>query len=129
LIKSLDHVGIAVSDLSKSLDFYHRLLGFPVVEEHEVEKFDLRIVFLKAGEAMIELLHYRSEKGAPPPQKPLGLRHLTFLVDDVDEEYKRLKMMGVNFVRAPTVIVPGRIKNAFFLGPDGELIELIERIK
>ena len=129
MIKSLDHVGIAVSDMSKSLDFYHRLLGFPIVEEFEVEKFDLRIVFLKAGEAMIELLHYRSEKGVPPPQKPLGLRHLTFRVDDVDEEYRRLKMMGVNFVRAPTVIVPGRIRNAFFLGPDGELIELIERKK
>jgi len=129
LIRGLDHVGIAVSDMSRSLDFYHHLLGFPIVEEFEVKKLDLRIVFLKAGEAMIELLHYRSEKGMPPPQKPLGLRHLTFLVDDVDEEYKRLKMMGVNFVRAPTAIVPGRIKNAFFLGPDGELIELIERDK
>lgn len=128
MMKGLDHVGIAVSDLARSLDFYHRQLGLPIVEEFDVPQFGLQVVFLRAGEGMVELLDYHSKEGLQrPPPSPLGLRHLTLLVDDLDEAYKGLKEVGLTFTRAPVTIAPGRIRNAFLLGPDGESIELIER--
>jgi glyoxylase I family protein len=131
LIEGLDHVGISVSNLGKSLDFYKNILGLRVVEEFDVPQFHLHVVFLRAGKAMVELLDYGQKGEGPKPQapqaNPFGLRHLTFIVRDLDGVCEELKRKGVSFVRPPTVIVPERIRNAFLLGPDGESIELIER--
>lgn len=128
-MEGVDHVGIAVSDLAKSLEFYRRQLGFEFVEEFDVPQFRLHVVFLKAGSGMIELLDYQSKEGLQKPtQIPLGIRHLAIRVGDLDSAYERLRATGLTFTRAPTVIVPGKVRNAFLLGPDGESIELIERL-
>ncbi|MEM2904746.1 MAG: VOC family protein [Candidatus Bathyarchaeia archaeon] len=121
-------MGIAVGDLGRSLAFYRDRLGFVVVDEFDVPQFKLRVVFLKAGNGMIELLDYQAKEGFQKPSPSLlGLRHITVLVEDLDGAYEKLKEEGFTFTRAPTVILPGRIRNAFLLGPDGELVELIER--
>ncbi|MEM3692740.1 MAG: VOC family protein [Candidatus Bathyarchaeia archaeon] len=129
MIEELDHVGISVSNLAKSLDFYQNLFGLKFVEEFDVPQFNLHVVFLRAGKAMIELLDYGSKAKIPQATTSgfYGIRHLTFIVQDLDKVCEELRRKGISFTRPPTTIIPGRIRNAFLLGPDGESIELIER--
>ncbi len=127
MICGMDHVGIAVSDLAKSIRFYHHQLGLPIVEEFEVPAFNLHIVFLKAGNCTVELLDYRGQgKLLRPPENPLGLRHFTLRVENLNGVYEELRGKGLTFTRAPMEVVPGRIMNAFLLDPDGVSIELIQ---
>jgi lactoylglutathione lyase len=126
---TIDHIGIAVSDIAKSIDFYHRCLGMQIIEELKAPNLNVHLIFLKSGNCMIELLDYTDKVTLKPPhQNNLGIRHFTLLVENLDEEYNRLKKMGVKFTRYPQVIIKDRIRNAFLTGPDGESIELMERI-
>jgi catechol 2,3-dioxygenase-like lactoylglutathione lyase family enzyme len=126
---SFDHVTITVSDLDKALHFYHKLLGFPVLGQLFLkDEHDFTITCLQAGTAMIELFSF-AQPTIPHPWKRdetvLGLKHLGFLVDNVDSVAGRLKAAGVCFIYQPADAL-GNVKTAFFKDPDGNALELID---
>lgn len=97
----LDHIGIAVNDLSQALAFYSDALGLEVEDTETVEPQAVRAHFLSVGSASLELLE------ATDPDSPIakfvskrgpGLHHVTFLVDDINEAITRLKKRGVRMV-------------------------------
>ena len=97
----LDHIGIAVNDLSQALAFYSDALGLEVEDTETVEPQAVRAHFLNVGAASLELLE------ATDPDSPIakfvskrgpGLHHVTFLVDDINEAITRLKKRGVRMV-------------------------------
>jgi lactoylglutathione lyase len=55
------------------------------------------------------------------------VNHLAFSVENVEEEMTRLKQLGVEFDNDIPRVVLGGVKIAFFTGPDGEVLELVER--
>ena len=70
-IHRLTHLGICVSELSRSIAFYRDALGFREVGRYaandaatatilEVEGADLELVYLERDNVRIELLHYPS---------------------------------------------------------------------
>jgi len=125
----MDHVGIAVSNLERSLAFYQGQLGFEVVERIEVTGFDLTAIFIRLGSCVIELLDYHVKEGLQrAPANIFGLRHLTILVDDMEKAYAELSAKGVTFTRPPLEVVPSRVKNAFLADPDGTPIELLQHL-
>ena len=82
----LDHIGIAVVDLDKALDFYRDTLGLCVTGTEEVESQKVRAHFVNAGSASLEILESTSESspiarftGRHGP----GLHHITLLVEDL----------------------------------------------
>ena len=92
-VKKLDHVGIIVSNLEKSIEKYENVLG---IQLDRIENYGdglLRIAFLPVGEVQIELIE---------PLKPgssawdflqtngEGIEHLAFRVDDLTKEWKRV---------------------------------------
>ena len=102
-IEALSHIGICVSDLERSLRFYHELLGFRKVSNLEMSGepvgtllgilgVKLHAVYLERDGTCIELLHY-PEPGArgdasPRPMNQLGLTHLSAITSST--EAKRL---------------------------------------
>ena len=97
----LDHIGIAVNDLSKALAFYREALGLEVEATETVEPQAVRAHFLDVGSASLELLE------ATDTESPIakfvskrgpGLHHVTFLVDDINEAITHLKKRGVRMV-------------------------------
>src|SRR5579872_4757084 len=69
--KGVQHIGIPVSNLERSLEWYAKVLGIvetfrvdgsgPEVSELlQVEKADLTAVFLRVGDLFIELLEHRN---------------------------------------------------------------------
>jgi methylmalonyl-CoA/ethylmalonyl-CoA epimerase len=131
---TLDHIGIAVGDLSQALAFYRDALGLDVEPPEEVPSQRVRAYFVPVGEAALELLEPTSadspiakfiEKRGP------GVHHVTLRVDDLREALGRLKARGVRLIdEAPREGAEGAL--IAFVHPastHGVLVELKQRLK
>jgi methylmalonyl-CoA epimerase len=120
-----DHVSILTKDLEESVKFYTQVLKFPIVKT--IESKDLKIVFVDAGNATLELFGLVSGEAKFTEEKweNVGIKHIALEVDDVEKVYNELKSNGVKFESEPTIAVGGP-KIAFFKDPNGVTIELIQ---
>jgi catechol 2,3-dioxygenase-like lactoylglutathione lyase family enzyme len=139
----VSHIGICVSDWRRSLHFYQDLLGFRSLHELEVsggpasrllqlEKVELRAVYLERDGLRIELLHYEQpgpvSGTTPRPMNQLGLTHLSLRVDDLDKVVQELREAGVEIRDDTRIDLPAaRTKAVFISDPDGASIELVEQ--
>ncbi|WP_018902734.1 VOC family protein [Rhizobium sp. 2MFCol3.1] len=130
MLKSFEHVGMTVSNMDRAIRFYCELLGLTL---HLRKKTDdgAELAFLDAGGGMLEIV--APANGAKPamdvPDDTAGLRHLTFLYEDVDHTFARLEMAGVDIKERPRFAYNPEVlqKVAFVRDPDGILIELAQR--
>ena len=98
---SLDHVGIAVSDVSQALAFYRDALGLEVEAPEEVASQRVRAHFIPAGEAALELLEGTADDSPITryvAKRGPGLHHITLRVDDIRAALGRLKSKGVRLI-------------------------------
>ncbi|HMC75486.1 MAG TPA: methylmalonyl-CoA epimerase [Vicinamibacterales bacterium] len=98
---TLDHVGIAVANLSDALAFYRDALGLEVEAPEEVASQRVRAHFIPVGDSAIELLEATAEDS--PIAKYLakrgpGLHHITLRVDDIRAALAHLKAKGVRLI-------------------------------
>lgn len=96
-LKSIHHVCIQTEKYSESLNFYTNILGFSIVKEtSDFHKRDFN-TWLKLNDFMIEL---QTPKKGDSFNKWSSLNsgpvHMGFLVDDVENEYERIKSLGYN---------------------------------
>ncbi|WP_233163943.1 VOC family protein [Chromobacterium sp. ASV23] len=95
-IHGLHHVAIIASDYQRSRDFYHRILGLPIVaenwrEERQSWKLDLAL----PGGAQIELFSFPSPPPRPTRPEACGLRHLALACADAAAARSYLQASGV----------------------------------
>lgn len=141
----LHHIGLTVSDLDVSIEFYRAIVGCTVRERSEssgveVETLtgvsDAHIVTadlqLPDGE-ILELIQYVTPLGVPLGQlrNQPGHTHLGFQVADVDAVYDRLTELGaVPTSRPVTINEPGSawdgIRAIYACDPDGRTVECLE---
>jgi len=98
---TLDHIGIAVTDLQAALAFYRDALGLDVSAPHEVSTEEVRATFVPVGQASLELLEATAETSAIArfvTRRGPGIHHLTLLVDDLQAALDRLKGRGVQLI-------------------------------
>jgi len=143
MIKDFLHVGIGVKDLEESVRFYTEVMGME--EEYRthnkgekisqivgVENADIDVCVVMKNNVRIELLDYKNDDlkkhNKPIGQDEPGLTHLAFLVDDVDEEFERIKALGFKFNAPPMVARENGPKITYFEGPDNVIIEIFERV-
>ncbi len=139
MIVGLQHVGISVSDLDRSIRFYRDAFGLEVVVQHgfsgelyekilAIEGACGRVALLKKGNLTLELFEF-----VPPPQGTLGKRsvaeygisHFCVEVTNIAEEYERLRAHGVPFHCAP-LDFSGIATATYGRDPDGNVFELWE---
>ena len=143
-MKNIRHIGIVVTDMERSLEFYHDLMGLkPVIDFTEKGKFidtiskgegiNLRMVKLVAEDGgMIELLHYITH---PQPDRgdnklwETGPTHVAFTVEDVDKTYKEWSAKGVKCNSAPVVSPDGKAKLFFCQDPNGTYLEIVQMLE
>jgi catechol 2,3-dioxygenase-like lactoylglutathione lyase family enzyme len=139
LIHQLEHVGLSVSDLERSIDFYTKNFNFklerilepspdlPVGKIVGLPGCKVRIAHLSSPGAMLELFQYVEPEGKPIPsdatQADKGYIHMGFKTSELHDEYKKLSEMGVEFISEPVEIRPD-VWVVYFYGPDGEVCEL-----
>jgi methylmalonyl-CoA epimerase len=131
MIRRVHHVGIAARSLEASLRFWSEALGMRVSSTETVESEGVRIAFLPAGEARIELLE------PTRPDSPVarflekrgdGIHHLTLEVDDVQATLDRLRGLGVPMLDESPRAGAGGTRVAFLhpRASGGVLVEIVE---
>ncbi len=94
-IKMIHHICIQTENYKESLDFYTRILGFEIVKESKNFHNREYNTWLKLENFMIEL---QTPKNGDEFRKWSSLNagpvHMGFLVDNVENEYERIKKLG-----------------------------------
>jgi len=129
--KKIDHLGIAVSNLSDSLPFYENALGLKLMSKEEVKDQKVSVAMLECGESHIELLEPTSEESPIArfiEKKGPGIHHIAIKVKDIDVELQRMKEQGVRLIDEKPRIGAGGLKIAFVhpKSTNGVLLELCE---
>ena len=132
-VKRIDHVAIAVRDLTESLRFYRDILGITPSRIFDFPSERVRIAFLPAGGpdgSQIELLEpLDAESGVARflNNKGEGLHHICLQVDDVDRALAELQEAGTHVLDTePRITADGR---GIFVHPrdaSGVLLELVQ---
>ena len=144
MIIEIRHIGLVVANLKEAIFFWRDLLGFRIEKQMEesgpqidammglkdVHLTTLKMVAPEGG--MIELLHFHSHPdkaawlGSP---FSTGFTHIALTVTDLDDCYKKLNVAGVKFPALPQYSNDGTVKVIYCTGPEGVLIELVEKLK
>lgn len=95
MFKLIHHIAIIGSDYKKSKHFYVDLLGFDVIRENYRRERDDYKIDLACGEQEIELFIIKDAPARVNYPEALGLRHLAFKVDSVEEVVKELNARGI----------------------------------
>ena len=93
----VEHIGIAVKDLSSSIPLYEKLLNSLCYKKERVESENVETAFFHQGESKIELLESSQPDGVIArfiEKKGEGIHHIAFEVSDIVAEMKRLKQEG-----------------------------------
>lgn len=125
----VEHIGIAVKDLSLSIPIFEKLLNCNCYKTEAVATELVNTAFFQKGETKVELLESSSPDGVISKfidKKGEGMHHIAFEVEDILAEMERLKAEG--FVLLNETPKPGADnKLVCFLHPkstNGVLIEL-----
>ena len=142
MIKGINHVGISVSNLDRSIEFYREMLDMelaghiipfsgPLFEQvMALENPRGRIGFLSKESLQLELFEFSHPN--PAPKDPnysvadRGISHFCVEVTDIDATYERLRVAGVRF-HCPVLKFPGGIQATYGRDPDGNVFELLDK--
>lgn len=132
-ILKVDHIGIAVKNLSESARFYE-ILGISPAGVEEVAEQKVKVAFYPLGDTEIELLESTSPDGpiARYIQKNgEGIQHLALRVEDLEAALAELKEKGVRLIDEKPRYGAGGAKIAFVhpKSTGGILLELSEKEK
>ena len=100
---TLDHVGIAVSDLQASLAFFKDVLGLHVALTEVIASQQVRATFIQAGQSTLEMLEPTAPDSAIAKyldKRGPGMHHVALRVDDIDAALAHLKERGVRLIDA-----------------------------
>ena len=146
LVKSVDAVGMTVSDIDRSVEFFSKVLSFEKVSDIEVmgseyERLQgvfgarMRIARMRLGEEFIELTEYLTPRGRPIPvdsrSNDQWFQHIAIVVSDMDRAYQQLRAHKVQHTSTGPQRIPdwnkaaAGIKAFYFKDPDGHNLELI----
>jgi len=96
-MKKIEHIGIAVKDLNRSIAIYEKLLNTDCYKTEQVASELVNTAFFKTGENKVELLQATAPDSAIAKfieKKGEGIHHIAFLVDDILAEMERLHKEG-----------------------------------
>ena len=147
IVERVGPIGMTVSDMDASVDFYSRVLSFEKVSDVEVtgEEYErlqgvfglrMRVVRMKLGEEFIELTEYLTPKGRPVPidsrSNDRWFQHIAIITSDMDKAYALLRQNKVEHASTGPQRLPdwnknaGGIKAFYFRDPDKHWLEILQ---
>ena len=131
MLKKIEHIGVAVQSIEKSIPLFRDLLGIPLKKVYESDTIKTKIAFFPLGDSTIELIE------ALDPSSPVakfvqkrgeGIHHICFGVENIEAALRHFEANGIERINK----TPRRTENGdliAFLNPkstNGVLIELVE---
>jgi len=135
LLKQIDHIGICVNSLGKTLEKYQRLYQAKAVHIESMEMYSARIAFIPVGEVMVELIEpLVAGKGGIADfldSHGEGIHHVCYRVNDIDTFVSSMKKADIKLMFSEPQ--PGGAgSRIIFLDPSetgNVLTEITERTK
>ena len=125
-LNRVHHIAIICSDYERSKRFYTEVLGLKIVREvFRAERISYKLDLEVNGLYQIELFSFPDPPARPSRPEAVGLRHLAFEVDNVDEAINEIAKHGVNVEPVRIDEFTGK-RFTFFADPDGLPIEFYE---
>jgi catechol 2,3-dioxygenase-like lactoylglutathione lyase family enzyme len=142
---AIESIGMTVSDMDRSVEFYSALT-FQKVSDIEVfgEQYEhlegvfgarMRIVRMQLGNEYVDLTQYLAPPGRPisadSRSNDLWFQHIAIVVRDMDQAFEKLRALKVQFVSTGPQTLPPSIKAAagikafYFRDPDQHNLEII----
>jgi len=142
-IQRMEHVGIVVDDLAAATRFFVEL-GLELLAEVPVEgrwvdrvvglegvRADIAMLQTPDGHGRLELTKYHTpsipEANQHAPANAPGIRHVAFLVEDIDVVVAGLRARGSELV-GELERYEDSYRLCYVRGPEGIIVELAERI-
>ncbi|GHU93779.1 hypothetical protein FACS1894208_03770 [Clostridia bacterium] len=122
----IHHVGIAVNDMPRALDFYVGQLGLTFWKHMDREDGSGKpwIEFLNVnGHQTLELFHGATEE-VPNTWESAGSTHSCYNCPDIPETVEKLRAAGVPVIIEPNVGADGNLQ-AWVTDPEGRRVELM----
>jgi catechol 2,3-dioxygenase-like lactoylglutathione lyase family enzyme len=147
LARTVETVGMTVSDMDRSIAFFTDVLTFEKVSDIEVAgaEYDrlqgvfgtrLRIVRLRLGREQLELTEYLAPRGRPidtdSRSNDRWFQHAAIIVSDMNAAYARLRQHGVQHASPEPQRLPdwnaaaAGITAFYFKDPDGHPLEILQ---
>lgn len=145
MITRMHHVSLFVTDIDRSLDFYTRALGFPLISRSDdwggefldavcggIPNLRINIALIDAAGQVVELIQVLSPPGLPTDvlASGKGIARIGFEVDDIESTVRELRARGVRFM-SDIVTVTVKPEQHYsdgkaikFKDPDGIILEL-----
>ena len=149
MIVGLNHVGISVTDIERSIAFYRSALSMEPATSitefgpgHAEGKYE-RIMALPGatgrvctiagdGGLRLELFEFvhpvPSRRSIDRPVSDHGISHFCIEVDDIHAEYQRILSAG-GVCHCPPLEFFGRVKATYARDLDGNVFELIQKLR
>jgi lactoylglutathione lyase len=119
----LSAVGIGVSDLDRSLDFYCRVLGMQKTQTFKLPEME-EIIVAHEGRNAVVLMHYTDGSTRNYRDNPVKL---VFYVADAKARTEAIRAEGLAITReAEPIAAMGNAIIGMGKDPDGYVIELIQ---
>ena len=143
-ITGLSHVGIQVSDIARSLDFYTNTLGFELMARWETAEpyvqelvgypgvtLQVGVLRVPGSTVVLEVLEYQGVERHSVDTRTAnpGTAHFCVYVDDLEALHLCLEKKGVEFVspvKTPTAGPNKGGRAVYVKDPDGIRIELLQ---
>lgn len=130
----VEHIGIAIKNLSESNALFSKLFGEQAYKTEKVESEGVATSFFQCGETKIELLE-ATQSDSPIAKfiekKGEGIHHIAFEVEDIYAEMERLSNEGFTIInKEPKKGADNKL--VCFLHPkstNGVLVELCQEIR
>ena len=100
-ISHIEHIGIAVKDLQKAIQYYENILGLKCYAIEEVKDQKVKTAFFMVGQTKIELLESTSEDGPIAKfveKRGEGIHHLAFAVNDIEKSLHEVEQKGIRLI-------------------------------
>jgi catechol 2,3-dioxygenase-like lactoylglutathione lyase family enzyme len=142
-VQRMDHIGVVVDDLPAAIAFFVEL-GLELDGQASVEgrwvdgvvglngvKADIAVLQTPDGHGRLELskFHAPAAVSAEPnaPANALGIRHILFAVDDLQDVLSRLQARGAELVGSVEQYQDS-YRVCYIRGPEGIIVELAEQL-
>ena len=126
-----DHVHLRSSDPDATAAFFETMFGAEVTRDiyppGTLYPGQQRIRMRVGGQTvLIAPAHPRDPTAPAPPFPYYGLEHMGLTVDDLHAAVEELRTNGADIAIGPLTRSPG-LHLAFIRGPDGIMVELVQR--